>query len=548
MKKSVVILLAFMLSLILFACGTEKNEIITDITEIIAQTVTEPSEISINDVWVCSAEHTAITSRLSQDDANEVAQIIKNGKSKNEEVNPDCLTDYIIKVNGKEYSYHSDCGTLQIKQGSEFTIIELSDSEKEKLNGVLEYYIESKSFIIETDTTSPVIVSDTVDDLPYVQQTSGTPLRSTVAAADFGFRLFKESLKNEKNALISPTSVITALTMAANGAKGETLKEIETMLGMDILTLNGAFAKDKVVGEGVKSANSVWIRKNIGLKVNEDFINVNQKNFGAEVFSEKFDGKTVEKINGWVNKNTDGMIENMLDEIPSDAVMYLVNTVLFDAEWEMKYTADNVIDNQTFTSESGKKQTVTMLYNEDISSGFLNFRLGKTNVVLKDYTNGYSFAAMLPDEGVSVNDAIASFSGNDFVNAVTKRINSEPMYGIHYLKTYIPKFEFECIFDFSDTLKKLGMPTAFSSEKADFSKMATSPAGNLYIGRVGHNTHIALSENGTKAGAATYVEMKCEAMREPPNYRELRFDRPFIYVIFEAKTGMPLFIGTVREF
>ena len=99
-----------------------------------------------------------------------------------------------------------------------------------------------------------------------------------------------------------------------------------------------------------------------------------------------------------------------------------------------------------------------------------------------------------------------------------------------------------------DILKKLGMPSAFDSKKADFSKMATSPAGNLVIGRVGHNTHILLNENGTKAGAATYVEMKCESMAEPPNYRELRFDRPFIYVIYETDTGLPLFIGTVREF
>ncbi len=549
MKKSVVILLAFLLSIFLFSCDKGTNDIVNDVTEIIATAINSGSS-RYNEVRISPLEDSKSSVTLTQSEAEEVAGIILNGDSKTEEVNPDCLIDYSITISGDEYSYHTSCGTLQKKQGLKFEIIELKEEEKEKLNGIIaNYYAYYTNFCRPEPTDTTKISADPVEDLSAVfEPVSGTPLRSTVAAADFGFRMFKESLKDEKNALISPTSVITALTMAANGAKGDTLKEIENMLGMKLETLNSAFAKSKVIGEGVKTANSIWIRKNIALNVSPEFININQKNFGAEVFTEKFDGKTVEKINGWVDENTDGLIKNMLDEIPDDAVMYLINTVLFDAEWEFKYTSDNVIKNQIFTSESGKKQTVEMLYNEDASSDFMNFKLGKTDVVLKDYTNGYSFAAILPNEGVSVNDAISSFSGNDFVNAVTKRVNSEPMYGIHYLKTWIPKFEFECSFDFSDTLKKLGMPTAFNSSKADFTKMATSSAGNIYVGRVGHNTHIVFDENGTKAGAATYVEMKCGSMAEPPNYRELRFDRPFIYVIFEKQTGMPLFIGTVREF
>lgn len=550
MKKSVVILLAFLLSLSLFACKSEnESNIVESLTEKIAETIIETVTESSYDVEIISSDNTSLTVTLSQKEAEEIAHIIENSSKTKEEVNPDCLVNYRITVNGKEYAYHSDCGTLQRKQNSDYIIIRLDDREKEKLNSIINTNIAAIDYCRPEPTDTTKISADTVEDLSAVfEPVSGTPLRSTVAAADFGFRLFKESLKDEKNALISPTSVITALTMAANGAKGDTLKEIENMLGMKLETLNSAFAKSKVIGEGVKTANSIWIRKNIALNVSPEFININQKNFGAEVFNEKFDSNTVKKINGWVDKNTDGMIKNMLDEIPDDAVMYLINTVLFDAEWEFKYTSDNVIKNQTFTSESGKKQTVEMLYNEDATTGFMNFKLGKTDVVLKDYTNGYSFAAMLPNEGVSVNDAISSFTGSDFVNAVTKRINSEQTYGIHYLKTWIPKFEFECSFDFTETLKKLGMPTAFSSSKADFTNMATSPAGNIYIGKVGHNTHIVFDENGTKAGAATYVEMKCESVAEPPNYRELRFDRPFIYVIFEKQTGMPLFIGTVREF
>lgn len=449
--------------------------------------------------------------------------------------------------------------TTDISQnGADTSITQLTENITQKITKTIAEIIS---------TTNEVPMSDTADDLSGVFENgtelcsqplnsgsqpclnvNGTPLYAVNSAANFGFKLFKEAMSEESNALISPVSVITALTMAANGAKGETLEEIENVIGMDLKTLNSAFAKDKVIGEGVKSANSVWIRKNVGLKVNQSFIDTNKKNFGAEVFSEKFDGNTLNKINGWVSDNTDGLIENMLDEIPADAVMYLINTILFDAEWKHKYSAHEALENQTFTSESSKKQNVTMLYCEDYVNDRVHFNLGKTEVYIKDYTNGYSFAAMLPNKGVSVSKALESFSGSEFVNAVTKRVNSEQMDGGYMLKTYIPKFEFECSFNLSDALKKLGMPTAFDSKKADFSSMATTPAGNIFVGRVGHNTHIMLNENGTKAGAATYVEFKAGSAAEPPHYRELRFDRPFIYVIYETNTGMPLFIGTVREF
>ena len=90
------------------------------------------------------------------------------------------------------------------------------------------------------------------------------------------------------------------------------------------------------------------------------------------------------------------------------------------------------------------------------------------------------------------------------------------------------------------------MPTAFNSEKADFTNLGVSPKGNIYIGRVMHNTFIRFDENGTKAGAATVVEFDCECAMLDIEY--LAFDRPFIYAIVDTSTGMPIFIGAVESF
>ncbi|MBO5230188.1 MAG: serpin family protein [Clostridia bacterium] len=375
--------------------------------------------------------------------------------------------------------------------------------------------------------------------------TDGKPMYIRYKTADFAFRLFKEAVKGEANALISPVSVIMALAMTANGAKGETLEQIEAVLGLDVASLNADYTKQIFDGNGIKLANSVWLRNERNrLTVNESFVQTVQSRYGADVFSEKFNKKTLDKINAWVSDNTDGLIKNMLNEIPEDAVIYLINTVLFDAEWQNPYSRGDIRENQIFTTESGEKQTVTMLRSEQ--SDLTLFRLGKAQGVEIPYNNGYSFAAILPDEGVTVEQALQSFTGDDFVKAVAPE--EPPVVCGTYcpVEILLPKFEFDCSFNLNDALKSLGMPAAFDSAKADFSGMATSTRGNIYIGNVYHNTKIALTEKGTIAGAATAVEFVEEGMMI---YNQtMRFDRPFIYVIYETETGTPLFVGAVKDF
>ena len=375
---------------------------------------------------------------------------------------------------------------------------------------------------------------------------NGRPLHVSTTAADFAFRAFKEALKEETNALISPVSIITALTITANGAKGETLEEIENALGADIAELNSGFAKSETTAEEVKTANSVWLRQKIGLEVNQRFIDINQRNFGAEVFKENFNRATLDKINRWVSDNTDGMIKNMLSELPEDAVIYLINTILFDAEWKRPYSQYSS-NSQTFTAENGKKQVVSML-NQRMSSSDC-FTLGKTKGIVKEYSNGYAFAAMLPNEGTTVAQALESFTGEDFVSTVNSMVlNPTCGTGLYPIDVSIPKFEFDCSFNLNNILKSLGINAAFNSKNADFSAMATSSFGNIYIGNVYHNTSIKLTENGTKAGAATVIEFVEECAKPADDAEIIKFDRPFIYVIYETDSGMPLFVGTVREF
>lgn len=377
-----------------------------------------------------------------------------------------------------------------------------------------------------------------------------------IETANLAFRILKKNL-DTPNAVISPISIATALTVVGGGAKGKTLEEISDFFGCNISEIQNGI--ERYVKEtnsdsklGITLANSVWFNGQNGrLTINSDYEKMCTERFGAEVFKDNFHtSNTARKINLWISEKTDKRINNVIENVSKEAVAYVINSVLFESEWQTNYLANDCIPNSTFTTESGKKQTVTMLKSAETVNDALNFRLGKTEVVCKSYKNGYSFAGILPDEGVSLKKALDSFSGKDFVKAVTNPLideNGEKLYGIHCVNLLLPKFEFKCSFKLSDTLKSMGIKKAFDSD-ADFSGMAVSSMGNIYINEVYHNTYIRFSENGTEAAASTVVEMFDEcAKSQPANTREIIFDRPFIYVIFSPE-GIPVFVGTVTDF
>ncbi|MDE6579520.1 MAG: serine protease, partial [Ruminiclostridium sp.] len=189
------------------------------------------------------------------------------------------------------------------------------------------------------------------------------------ANMDFSLELFKnvQGKKKGENVLVSPLSVASALAMTANGADGETLAEMEKLLGgdIDIDQLNSylySYLQSMTSGEGFKLhiANSVWFRDDPRLTVEKDFLQKTVDYYDAEVYREAFDDKTANAINSWVKANTDGMIPKIIDKIDSDTVMYLINALAFDSEWAEKYEKDQIGDG-TFTDSNGNAQNVEMM-------------------------------------------------------------------------------------------------------------------------------------------------------------------------------------------
>lgn len=386
--------------------------------------------------------------------------------------------------------------------------------------------------------------NDLMDDIipRNIEESAELSHVSNQAVTDFGVRLFQESAVDGENTLISPLSVLIALSMTANGAKENTLTQMESVLGMPIDELNSwvkGYINTLPEEEKYKLniANSIWFKDNLSFEVKQDFLQTNADYYSAGIYKAPFDTQTCKDINKWVEDNTDGMIKDILDAIPGDAVMYLINALAFDAEWAEIYEENQIRDGE-FTKEDGTVQDAELMYSTE------NRYLEDENAVgfIKYYKDRkYAFAALLPDEGMSVSDYIASLNGEKLnsilENAKTTAVN-----------TAIPKFETKYKVEMSEFLAKMGMPDAFSGATADFRGIGESPDGNLYISRVIHQTYIKLDEKGTKAGAATVVEVKCESadvyIEEP---KQVYLDRPFVYMLIDCETNLPFFIGTMMD-
>jgi len=359
------------------------------------------------------------------------------------------------------------------------------------------------------------------------------------AASDFTVDVFKRAYaeKPGKNAMASPLSVMLALSMTANGANGETLAEIERMFGMDLDALNeqaSAYIGNLPSSEGAKLnvANSIWYRD--GLNVLDAFLNVNKKYYGAEIQKSAFDKKTVADINGWVKQKTDGMIEEVIDNIPAETVMYLINAIAFDGKWKEEYKDAQVRDTD-FTAYGGAKQTAKLMYGDENIYISDKYATG----FVKPYKDGnYSFAALLPNNGVNIDDYVAGLTGESLLKTLGNK-SYERVY------TGIPKFKCEYDVTMNGLLKDIGMNRAFDPDNADFSKLGTSPNGNIYISNVLHKTFIEVDEKGTKAAAVTVVEAADNAMPLEP--KTVILDRPFVYAIIDKATNLPVFIGVLTE-
>lgn len=343
--------------------------------------------------------------------------------------------------------------------------------------------------------------------------------------------------------MISPISVIMAMGMVENGAVGDTKSQMEKVFGMDTEDMNEwikawSAAQESKSADGktkISIANAFWYNETAGFKPDSGYKKLLKKSFDADIKGGNFDNSTVNQINKWVDKQTDGMIKKLVDRLNPSDMTVLANAVAFQDKWTEPYEKSQV-KKENFMLENGKKKKMRMMYSTEDT--YLSDKLATG--FTKTYWSGYQFVAILPNEGVSVKDYLAQMDGESFANF----LNSGEEAAVHAV---MPSFKSEYSTDaMVSILKKMGIKDVFSSADADLSKMGRADGKNLFVSDMIHKTFIEVDREGTKAAAVTGVFVKATSMMpQPLNEYTVRLDRPFLYAIIDEETKIPVFIGTM---
>ena len=343
---------------------------------------------------------------------------------------------------------------------------------------------------------------------------------------ELGFKLLAEveADENEKT-FISPTSLFAALSMVYNGAAGETKEEIAKVLqaeGISVDDLNEANASllsmlDKDSKQiQLSIANSIWLNEDFHFQ--KDFADNTKAYFNAEIDEvDVLDNASAKKINDWVKQATNDKIEDMVEEpLDPDLVALLLNAIYFKGDWT--YEFDKALtENHPFYLRDGTTKEVPLmnLYEELAYMENDDFQ-----AVALPYGDGeMSMKVFLPKEDTSLEAFKQTLTSENWAAWETQFTFQEGT-------VLLPKFQLEYETVLSDSLKKIGMATAFDG-RADFAKMIEEKEP-LVISEVKQKTFIDVNEEGTEAAAATSVAVELtSAPMETPFYMEV--NRPFFH-------------------
>ena len=363
----------------------------------------------------------------------------------------------------------------------------------------------------------------------------------------FGINLFKEVLEAEEpeeNVMISPLSVSLALAMTYNGADGDTKAAMEKTLELAGLTVDEINENYKMLIDALASvdpkvlmsiANSIWYRQEFD--VEQDFFNVNQDYFYAKVAPLDFNNPdAVNTINNWVADKTNDKITEIINEIPSLAVMYLINAIYFKGIWKYEFDESDTQEKPFYLSDGTTKDVPTMAQ----EASFNYFSNDIMQAVEMPYGAGnYSMIILLPQYNKTPDDIIDQFNNENWNSWLNEFYEAEKV------QIQLPKFKFEYKNLLKDELTNMGMGIAFDEYNADFSKI--NPLEQLYISKVIHKTFVEVNEEGTEAAAVTAVEISLTSAGGGNGTIFFHVNKPFIFAIKEKYTNTIIFIGKVME-
>lgn len=355
----------------------------------------------------------------------------------------------------------------------------------------------------------------------------------------FGLKLLAQTRQNfpGKNVFLSPVGLAFALDMAANGAQGETMRQI--MATLELTNVLSADVENKALFEHLlkadpkvmlEIANSLWTAEDA--KIKAPFLDAARYVYQAEVSSVNFNNPATAKIiNDWCSEHTHGKIPKMVEPPLEENRLIILDAIYFKGDWTTPFDKQLTRD-LPFTLANGQK------VNHPRMSRTGEFQYSENDefqaVCLPYAGHAFSMYVFLPKKSVA-----------DFLQNLTAENLRQEITQLHSQKgtVELPRFKLENEYNLKPVLATMGMPAAFTRQ-ANFSGISDE---RLYIGWIKQKTYVEVDEAGTEAAAVTGIGFRAMAVRreEPPF--QMVIDRPFFLMIRDKQSGAILFLGAILD-
>ena len=426
-----------------------------------------------------------------------------------------------------------------------------SDDEDEKVK--VEEITDDNEDEEKTDPDSDSDSDDVVYMLPKTTPVVLSAAQKVFANDNNSFtlnflRTMNEAGNSGKSFVCSPLSITYVLAMVNDAASGATEQELEQTLGFHkggIQAVND-YCKNLIdnlpkADENVQLtiANAIFVSQKYKLK--DQFQKDMKTYYDAKAETLDFASPaTLGYINGWCNEKTQGMIPTILNEVNPDAVSYLLNAIYFKANWMSKFDPSQT-KTETFTTPTGTKQIPLM--HQNVMTGYM--KTDDYAAVTMPYGSGlWNMTVLLPEEGKTTDDVISILAEEGWLTDYDKN----PLMGYREAEVdlKLPRFETSTDTNGSsvtlvDLLMKMGIQQVFNPDKAEILNMCDVP---VYISMMRQKAKIEVNEEGSKMAAVTIAEMNATSMGPGEIVKaDFHANRPFVYLIHEASSGVILFVG-----
>ncbi|MBR1705625.1 MAG: serpin family protein [Bacteroidales bacterium] len=397
--------------------------------------------------------------------------------------------------------------------------------------------------VLDPISVSSPVPSEAVPAVVLDATQQGYVRAGNALAFRFLTKLYKE---NPKDIICSPLSLQYALAMAVNGAEGETATEILGVLGYGAEGVEALNVYSKTMMEQLPAVDlDVALRLADALIVNDRYTllpsykETIETHYYAAVESLPFSDpqRVLDRINEWARRNTEGLIDPLLDSLDPSIVSVLMNALYFRARWqggdENPMFSPDLTSERAFHPDEGEEKLLPFME----TTGRFPYAETETFQILGlPYAQGkfYMYILLPKERGLTrLMEELPTLSWTDL--AATLETDGE-------VRLRLPKFDIEGSYGLNGLLQSLGMNSAFIPGLADFGGMFDAPGTDFYISEVLQKAKISVAEWGTEAAAVTVIFKETTSI-EPGDYIKFTADHPFVFLIGEQTSGALLFEG-----